>query len=355
MKDNRFANIDLYRMVAALLIMAHHTYLLGNEDYHVHMYWIYVEFFLLVTGYFTARHFLVKDTVTDSQDGWKETIRYMFHKFRRIYFYTFLCVTFMYLIDFCFDRPDGIRDVVSLVENWLCEVLYLGASGICHYHLAPLWYISAMFLVFPLCCILLQSLKTRYCYLYYISWLFPVIYYGKVGVSGNRAWPNDLLRVFAGLSLGAMVYLLSSKLKEMHLPLSIRRLLSLAEYMAAVCTLLLCYAKTEDTVLVLVLFVIMLVFAFSGQGTIQMPGNRITAFLGNDLSLSTYLTHWIVYKTIQYIAPGMKLYLKIGLAYLGTLVLALMLIIIRRWWNRKYFDSEEQESDKSNQRKNCIP
>ena len=51
--------IDIWRFIFALLIMGHHMYHLDiGESYLFQSAWIYVEFFFMLSGYFTAKHFL---------------------------------------------------------------------------------------------------------------------------------------------------------------------------------------------------------------------------------------------------------------------------------------------------------
>ena len=57
MTNNRSGCIDIIRFIGALLIMAHHMYNIGLQYYPFWDCWIYTEFFLLITGYYTAKHF----------------------------------------------------------------------------------------------------------------------------------------------------------------------------------------------------------------------------------------------------------------------------------------------------------
>lgn len=56
---NRICNIDLAKFISSLLIMATHLTLL--TDKYSNNYWLYVEFFLIISDYFTAKHFDNKD------------------------------------------------------------------------------------------------------------------------------------------------------------------------------------------------------------------------------------------------------------------------------------------------------
>lgn len=50
--------VDIWRFVFCLLIMAHHMYHIGIERiYPFQSAWIYVEFFFILSGYFTGKHF----------------------------------------------------------------------------------------------------------------------------------------------------------------------------------------------------------------------------------------------------------------------------------------------------------
>lgn len=51
------AHIELCRFIGAIIILCHHTYLFENRTYFV-TGWLFVEFYFMLTGYFTAMHFL---------------------------------------------------------------------------------------------------------------------------------------------------------------------------------------------------------------------------------------------------------------------------------------------------------
>lgn len=49
--NNRSGNVDLARFIASMFIMEHHIYItLGYS--HFESCWIYIEFFLIITGYY---------------------------------------------------------------------------------------------------------------------------------------------------------------------------------------------------------------------------------------------------------------------------------------------------------------
>ena len=85
--------------------------------------------------------------------------------------------------------------------------LFLLTSGILGVFpkLVPIWYLSSMFLVFPLFILIIQNKNRKF--LFIISYSIPLFYYGFTGVIGKREWPHDLLRAFSCMLLGVFVFL----------------------------------------------------------------------------------------------------------------------------------------------------
>ena len=58
MRKGRLGAVDLTRFIMILLIMAHHLYLFGySDDYLGESCWAWVDYFFILTGYFTMQHY----------------------------------------------------------------------------------------------------------------------------------------------------------------------------------------------------------------------------------------------------------------------------------------------------------
>ena len=60
MNKKRASVVDLWRFIALIMIMIHHLYIFGDPftgEYCGRFGWIFVEFFFIVAGYFTYKHF----------------------------------------------------------------------------------------------------------------------------------------------------------------------------------------------------------------------------------------------------------------------------------------------------------
>lgn len=66
------------------------------------------------------------------------------------------------------------------------------------------WYLSALFIVFPIFCLFIQ-IRNRY-YTTIISLLYILLYYGIAGVNGCYVSLGALPRVLAALCIGTFVY-----------------------------------------------------------------------------------------------------------------------------------------------------
>lgn len=70
--NSRNRDIDFIKFFSAIMIMATHKWIIGVNQGPFFDAWIYVELFLMITGYYTAVHFVAKNY----SDPMKESIIY---------------------------------------------------------------------------------------------------------------------------------------------------------------------------------------------------------------------------------------------------------------------------------------
>lgn len=124
--------------------MAHHLYI----SFLFADAWIYVEFFFILSGYFTMKHYASGEWES-IEEKVEETITYTLHKFKRVMPYVAVAVLLEYSVDYIMDGFQGIRALLSMFENMICEFCLFSSSGLVSANVAPIWYLSAMFLLFP--------------------------------------------------------------------------------------------------------------------------------------------------------------------------------------------------------------
>ncbi len=204
--------IEFWRVIAMLLIVRHHTYYVGIDwKYPFRLSWIYVEFFYILTGYFTFAHFQKRQESGSANEIAETSLVYTLRKFIRFAPYFVPAILAEYALEAIPNLAKGPFAVLEGLATLPTELLLL-SSSYGRAHLGPIWFLSAMFLVFPLFCFLIRILpKYLVCM---VTFLWPVCYYGIVGVTGKRDVPHDLLRASAALCIGVVVWFLSEQIRN---------------------------------------------------------------------------------------------------------------------------------------------
>ena len=144
----RLSIADLWKFIATIMIMIYHIYYLGNpfsgEDYLGRSCWIWVEFFFVVTGYFTYKHFENSDS---NDDIFKSSISYTIQKFKAFIPYTTVAITIAYILsaEYSLLRSNPSQFFAHFA-TYPFEVLLIGEAVQSKQVLGPIWFLSAMLL-----------------------------------------------------------------------------------------------------------------------------------------------------------------------------------------------------------------
>lgn len=214
-------SLALYKIITCLLIMMHHTYLLGqpSNDYLFYSGLLYVEFFLMISGWFTAQG-------VDLQEdglGYAPVAKIVRKMIRGVLPYVLICVHLRYLLELL-TSPASPGDKAFLAAGMPFEMLFGRMNGLYFTELYnPLWYLSGVFLVLPIFhCILI---KHKDFYFHILIFAAPACLYGYLlqnygnamcydWVTWNGVFVSGLIRILAGLTLGAAAYSVSKVLRK---------------------------------------------------------------------------------------------------------------------------------------------
>ena len=309
--------VDIYRLLFIFLIMAHHLYL----DIPFASAWVYVEFFFILSGYFTMKHYALGVERKSVEEKASETITYTLHKFKRIMPYVVIAVLLEYGSELKIVGFQGKRELLSMLENMVFELCLLSSSGLANAYVAPIWYLSAMFLVFPLFTFMLSFKEMHKWYYGFLSWFIAALYYGKVGVVPRE---HDLLRAFACLWLGVFVYGASETIKQHRKGRCFDIAVTLFEIGSFVLTVICTGYNTGNGKLIVFAFVIGSSALLSGCSlTSKIPS---IPFIG-ELSMVLFLMHWHVRTTIgRYIANLAQIHV-IVMYYVISICLSVFLLL----------------------------
>lgn len=310
MKKTRNGMLDVWRFVFCLLLGMHHLYhIFVPEPYPFKEAWVYVEFYFIVTGYFTAAHF---SKIDSAENVVEDTISYTYKKFKNLFPYVFIAVTFQYIIE-CFATKmiNSFLSFMVILPNYLSEIFLITVTRYHSDHLGPIWFLSAMFVTFPIICLLLRSPKTKKIYMVYLSWLLPFIYYGRFGVTGagicgNMEWPHQMVRAICCMSFGVFVYQITKVIgsiefnKKLEIP--VKLVFTFFEFACFLSTIYMTGKNMDYSKVVLSLIVLGLICNLSGYSYSSYISGSIFSFIGK-LSLTFYLIHIPVGTFIDYYIP----------------------------------------------------
>lgn len=312
--------IELWRLVATIIILYHHVYKVSQslDNAPFRTGWVYVEFFLILTGYFTMLHFS-KQQGNNLDEVAKMSLSYTFRKFIRFLPYTTIPVVGAFFMRIILGQAD-----YTDIQGTILELLFLRAN-IWGEHISniPLWYLCTMFVVFPLFCCLCQ-IKARH-FVYIIAGLISILYYGYTPALSNTIAPLSIIRTFSGLLLGVVVYGLSSYISENVVYCKHRKLLTAIELLCLWGTVLMSWFNVDMFYIYILLFVIGSAIMFTGISYTSEFKSPLLNGIGN-FTLSLYSWQWIVgIGVAKVIMPTLRLSEKQGewVYMLMTMVLAI--------------------------------
>lgn len=154
----RIGKIELMRFLGAVLIMNAHF---GYQDRPFQLSWFFVEFFYIITGYFTMRHF-EKQEPQEHFEAVKIAVEYTGKKFVQFLPYTTGAILITYIaMNWHYIGEGAFGNFIRSFENMPFEMLYLSEAAPEGSLLFTMWFLSAMCLVFPFFCLLLMMRNRR--------------------------------------------------------------------------------------------------------------------------------------------------------------------------------------------------
>ena len=316
MEEKKYLNIELMRFIGVLLIMGHHLYLIGFEgDYLFKNCWTWVDFFFILTGALTYRHF--DNSKDEAGNAGTVSLRYTFRKYGRFFILTVIsviCMVFLCYGYMLFNHES--KAFLSVLTDSVFEMLFLSSSRLTPALNAPIWFLSASFIVLPIICYMIQVKKELWKVL---SLLIPILYFGYFGVNSSRAWPNDLLRATACISLGTLAYIASAKIREKFSGKKVFRIvLSVSEILAVIISAAISIIGFDAVNILELLFLIIIILMLSGVTVSFRIKGRIPAFLGK-MSMPMFIFHWVIGYTSTYMTGSIPI--RTGIFYFGTMLL----------------------------------
>lgn len=204
--NKRISVLGLIKFFAAIAIVYFHT-LPTDPSTHWRHLWLLVELFFFITGYFTFKHFRKKENRGKTlEQKSKNAISYTVKKFLPLIPFVIVAIVIKYIALLL--RNDGAT-FSSIMKILPLDILLLNSqTAELNW---PLWYLSAMLIVFPLFCLMCQTKRKNT--LYIVLFTSTIVYYFNF-FNGAISYLGCLIRAFFGMSAGVLVYALSVYVKK---------------------------------------------------------------------------------------------------------------------------------------------
>ena len=336
MKEKRDSSIELLRFLASMFIVCGHMYYieLGDVRRPFADSWYYVEFFLILSGFFTAKRFS-----SEEKPGIDRAVNYTWRKYRAYLPMVIPAIVIFYIIN-CMKFKGDLISRIQTFENMPYEAMLLSSANTDGTLLFPLWYISATFLVSPFVC-LISQIKNKYLK-GSIAFYLSVFFYLNTYDFGSHNFPNQLIRAFCGMMLGVLAYTICEQIKSKQLSIKKRWMLTILWFICYVFPLLTGFLNIRLLRFVLICFFFTVILVFTDQLMIKKTDIPFFRYLGK-LSLPIYIWHPVVGQVIKPFIRNCSEHVQM-LLFFGTTILV---AIVSVWIINMFFRPKECRKMKS--------
>ena len=287
--------------------------------------WIYVEFFLILSGFMTARHFCREgnEPINGDRSIVSTSAIYTFHKYVRFFPYVICAVLCEYLIRYGSELLEGnYYEFLIHMQEMPFEMLLLSAAGTNGTRLFPIWYLSATFLVSMISQIKNIHLKGL------ISFYPAVFYYlYRAHSIGSHTYPNQIVRAFCGMALGIVVFLLSDSIRKRSLNTFVKVILSVVLISSFLLLIIVGYKSVCPISTYLICFILIVALTFCEKTFIPHFSIRFFLYLGK-LSMPMFIWHYVIAHLYVLLFPQSGVLMRILGYYFGTILVSIVSLTI---------------------------
>ena len=292
---NKEGKIELYRFLACVFIMiGHYVYYISPQlNIPFLVSFQFVDFFFIVTGFFTARHFSSK---CDERKGVRYVLTYHLKKYLRFIPFTIPAILCIYGMEsYNFLSMGDTAGFLSNLKDIILEVLFLSVFRSSGAHLFIMWYLSTMFITLPFL-IAFFLLKNKWVKII-IGAVLPALYYIIAPDYWLQEPVNQLLRAFMGMMLGGTVYYLKSLLRDKDAPKPLKWVLTFVFAAAYTAPLVFAFNNRYVKQTYIICFFLWLFLEMSHLTVLGEWHSKILGFLG-EISMPIFIWHIAVFKLI---------------------------------------------------------
>ena len=319
MKKTRNSVVDLYRFIAAVMIMFCHLDLAGSNQYPTFMF---VDFFFILSGYFTMAHFAKHNKASNSEERGRTALSYTGKKFLPFLPHLLIAIPIAYLArSATFIYHNDWSGFFSSFKDMFAEILLLPTSffdsGI--RMLGPIWYLAALLVVMPIFSYICQNKKHRPIGM--VGLIFAYFFYVLQDSISAFDPVSSVLKCAACMFIGKFIFDVVAELKNVKLRKWTKVALTVIEI--ACLTYVICAGFFWFTPLKMqvIAYIIMLTITLSGQSYSSKINCGFFTLLG-QISMPLFIWHYAVGRIILHLVRGVSPNGCIVLFFVGSFAAA---------------------------------
>lgn len=321
--------ISFWKFIFSIVILLFHFFQKHNSNYFLTGY-LGVEFFFLVSGYFMAHDALKNCDTNENRIGYM-TWQYIYCKVKYLFPYVLIAFFISMLLKSTY-RSFHIFQYIRSIWN----LLLIDMSGIITTQMSALtWYISAMLISMLVLYPLILKYKKNFIYICSpLIVLFVGGYYSHTygDLSRVLSWNGfayaGLFRAFFEISLGTIIYLIVSKIKQIDFTKFGKFCFTLLELLCFIFVLIICVGFKNYDFVVLFALAIAIIMALSEKTLLfHFANNKVFYFL-EKLSLPIYLNHSWIEDVVIRIAPNIGIVNQFFCVLIFTFLISVFMIWI---------------------------
>lgn len=303
--NSRISILGLVKFLAALAIVLYHT--MPYDGYWRQSY-LLVEFFFFITGYFTFKHFQKDQKAIQHDDIEAKSIKAL--KYTAKKFLAFLPFVIIASIMIHAGPIYTFLTTGNITQELAEAIIAIPLDSLFLNTVSPtpgwaIWFLSAMFIIFPLFCLICQVRKKKILFL--LAALAVIVYYTLFFENRTR-YEESIIRAFFGMLTGIPIYMLAEKLRSISLKRSHKILLQIAESSLFLLAIISLYPAANSpllpayTLCSLAIFGSYLTILFSRQTPLSRLSSPTFDFL-EKISMVIFLVHMPIMSLVKLFKP----------------------------------------------------